>query len=813
MQVLKFGGTSVASAEIIEQVKNIAVGKAANGKALIVVSAFGGVTNKLVECVELAPENLEQALKIVDELQERHLNESFKLLNEKNLKDIEQFVAEQIEDLKRVVNGINILGDVTPKVNDKIISTGERLSSRIINTYFNQEIISELLDPLKIIQTDNNFGNASVNYKVTYENIKNINTGSGNLFVCPGFMGATAEGELTTLGRGGSDFTAALFAAGFGAELLEIWTDVSGMMTADPRVVKTAKIIPNVTYEEAMEFSHFGAKVIYPPTIQPVLQAGISIRIKNTHRPEDEGTLISKDDTVSEKAVQGITSITNIALVNFKGPGMVGVPKMSSRLFRSFAKQNINIILITQASSEHTISVALKEEDAALAVKAVEEEFSMEIEAGKIDPLKVEKDLAIIAVVGSNMKNQVGVSGRMFSTLGSNGVNVKAIAQGSSERNISAVIDAKNLKKALNTLHEGFFLNGRKRINLFIIGVGTVGGELLLQLKNQAPKLFEKEHLDIRVVGLANSRKMVFEGEGVNLHNWNSELDKGVEMDIKRFVSSMAELNLRNSIFIDNTASGDVPEYYIDVLKNSVSIVTPNKIAASSNFEHYLNLRKIALKYRNQFLFETNVGAGLPVISTLKDLVKSGDRIDTIQAVLSGSLNFIFNNYDGKDSFASVVKRAQEEGYTEPDPRVDLSGLDVRRKLLILMREAGFESEIEDISGEQFIPKACFDAKDVDSFYKVLEENEEQFQKMLAKAKKAGNRLKFIAEFKDGEATTRLIEVGQDHPFYNLEGKDNIILFFTRRYQEQPLLIKGAGAGAEVTASGIFADIIKVAHS
>jgi aspartokinase/homoserine dehydrogenase 1 len=411
------------------------------------------------------------------------------------------------------------------------------------------------------------------------------------------------------------------------------------------------------------------------------------------------------------------------------------------------------------------------------------------------------------------MKNQVGVGGRMFSSLGANGVNIKAIAQGSSERNISAVIESRNLKKGINTLHECFFLNGRKRINLFVVGVGTVGGELLTQLKSQVPVLMEKEHLDIRVVGLTNSRKMVMEGEGVDLDNWQSALAEGSEMDLNSFVKTMIELNLRNSIFIDNTASGDVPEYYIEVLENSVSVVTPNKIAASSDFQNYEKIKRTALKYRNQFLFETNVGAGLPVISTLKDLVKSGDHIDTIQAVLSGSLNFIFNNYKGESSFASVVRRAQEEGYTEPDPRVDLSGLDVRRKLLILMREAGFKRELKDIEGEQFIPQACFEVKNVNDFYKVLEESEDQFQKMFNKAQKAGNRLKFVAEFRNGEATTRLMEVGKEHPFYNLEGKDNIILFYTGRYREQPLLIKGAGAGAEVTASGIFADIIKVAHS
>lgn len=813
MQVLKFGGTSVASADIIKQVKEIVVEKAAKGKTVIVVSAFGGVTNKLVKCVELAPNHLDQAMVILENIIGKHLSETVKLIPDDNLEKVEQFILKETDNLKNLIKGINILGEVTPKVNDKITSAGERLSSMIISTYFNQEITTELLDPTKIIQTDDNFGNASVDYELTYAKMSKIKTEKADVFVCPGFIGANEAGELTTLGRGGSDYTAALFAAGLDAEILEIWTDVSGMMTADPRVVKTAKIINEVSYEEAMEFSHFGAKIIYPPTIQPVLNAGIPIKIKNTKRSKDIGTLISKEGAKSEKAVQGIASITDIALVNLKGPGMVGIPRMQSRLFRSFAKKNINIILITQASSEHTISVALKEEDANRAKKAVQEEFTMEIETGKIDPLKVEEDLAIVAVVGSNMKNQVGVSGKIFSTLGSNGVNVKAIAQGSSERNISAVIEANNLKKALNTLHEGFFLNGRKRINLFVVGVGTVGGELLLQLKNQVPKLQEKEHLDIRVVGLANSRKMVFDGEGLDLNHWQQVLSDGEDMDINKFVSLIAEINLRNSVFIDNTASSEVPGYYIDILRNSISVVTPNKIAASSDFDYYLKIKNTALKFRKQFLFETNVGAGLPVISTLKDLVKSGDRIDAIQAVLSGSLNFIFNNYDGTIPFVDVVKQAQEEGYTEPDPRIDLSGLDVQRKLLILMRESGQEADIKDIEGEQFIPQSCYDAEDVDSFYKVLEKHEEEFSRLVKKAREARKRLKFVAELKKGMASTKLIEVGSGHPFYNLEGKDNIILFYTRRYKEQPLLIKGAGAGAEVTASGIFADIIKVANS
>ncbi|RLD25271.1 MAG: bifunctional aspartate kinase/homoserine dehydrogenase I, partial [Bacteroidetes bacterium] len=584
-------------------------------------------------------------------------------------------------------------------------------------------------------------------------------------------------------------------------------------MTADPRIVKTAKAISRLSYEEAMELSHFGAKVIYPPTIQPVLKKGIPIKIKNTLAPEDDGTLITKESSITDRTVQGLTSINNLALVNLKGSGMVGVPKISYRLFRCFAKQNINIILITQASSEHTISIVITEEETEMAAKAVNKEFAMEIELGKIDRLEIEKELAIVALVGSNMQNQVGVSGKMFSTLGANGVNIKAIAQGSSERNISTVIHSKDLKKALNSLHEDFFLSERKRINLFIIGVGNVGGELLLQLKNQIPVLLKEEHLDIRVVGLANSKKMQFQDEGITLSNWPNELNAGEVMRKQSFIDKMIALNLRNSVFIDNTATGDIPELYLNVLKSSISVVTPNKVAASASYDQYIEIKKTAQRYRTQFLFETNVGAGLPIISTLKDLVKSGDKVLAIEAVLSGSLNFIFNNYSGERDFSSVVKQAQKEGYTEPDPRIDLSGLDVKRKLLILMREAGIASEIEDIIGNEFMPTECLETDSINSFFNTLAENEDSFKRMYEQAQNNGCQLKFVAQYRDGKATTKLLEVGPEHPFYNLRGKDNIVLFYTRRYKDQPLIIKGAGAGAEVTASGIFADIMKVAHS
>ena len=813
MKVLKFGGTSVASTNNIKQVRKIVVEKAGNGQILVVLSAFGGVTNKIEKILKLAASQPELAHPLINELNDLHIDIMNELLTKNESKNIEIQVVQGINEISEIVKGISIVGEVSPKVRDRIVGIGERLSSVIVSAYFNQELSTQLLKPRHLIITDDSFGNAVVNYGVTYTNIGNLDLSNASIYVCPGFIGATEDGEITTLGRGGSDYTAALLASGLKAEELEIWTDVSGMMTADPRIVKTAKVINKLSYEEAMELSHFGAKVIYPPTIQPVLQQKIPIRIKNTLVPEDEGTLITAIRETNGKSVQGLTSINNLALVNLKGPGMVGVPSLSFRLFKCFAENNINIILITQASSEHTISIVIQSEEAGKAAKAVKKEFSQEIELGKIDPLEVEKDLAIIALVGSNMQNQVGVSGEMFTTLGTNGVNIKAIAQGSSERNISTVIQSKDLKKALNCLHENFFLSDRKRLNLFIVGVGNVGGEFLTQLNNQGPVLLRNEHLDIRVVGLANSRKMVFEYEGIDLANWKYALDNGTPMKKEGFVDNMTVLNLRNSIFIDNTATDEIPELYMEILKKSISIVTPNKVAASSDYQDYTQIKKTALRYRTQFLFETNVGAGLPIISTLNDLVKSGDEIIAIEAVLSGSLNFIFNNYNGEQEFASVVRQAQLEGYTEPDPRLDLSGLDVRRKLLILMREARLECNMNDIVSEQFIPDSCFDAEDVESFYQILQENEDSFKTLYQNAQKNGNRLKYVARLKDGKATTKLLEVQNEHPFYNLEGKDNIVLFFTRRYPEQPLIIKGAGAGAEVTASGIFADVIKVAHS
>ena len=813
MHVVKFGGTSVASAKNISLVKDIVQKKAVDQNIVVVVSALSGVTNKLVRLGELALEGSEETSTLLKEIEAAHFEVCDALIDPDKVEEVKAMVIKHIKRLSEIIQGVKLIGELSAKVQDKILSTGERLSSYIIANYFDQEFTTTLVDPARFIVTDESFGSANVYYDQTFASIKKNLGGLQGVAVCPGFVAQSATGEVTTLGRGGSDFSAALIAAGVDSETLEIWTDVSGMMTADPRLVTRARVIDQISYEEAMELSHFGAKVIYPPTIQPALERKIPIIIKNTFEPNHPGTTISDHGNGSERAVKGLSSVKDIALFTLKGSGMIGVPNFSYRLFKALSEENINIILITQASSEHTICVGIADVDAKGAKRAIDREFELEIQVHKIEPVTVQKNLSIVALVGSNMKHQVGVSGKMFGTLGANGVSVIAIAQGSSERNISAVVETKDLPKALNSLHENFFLSERKRLNLFIVGVGNVGGTLLEQIHQQNAVLLEEHHLDIRLVGIANSRKMAFDSKGINLDSWQESLEEGKKMDIDQFVSQMFDLNLRNSVFIDNTASYDIPKQYEKVLRKSISVVTPNKIACSSSYDEYQNLKQTALRYRTRFLFETNVGAGLPVISTLNDLMKSGDKILEIQAVLSGSLNFIFNNFNDKVEFSDIVAQAREEGYTEPDPRIDLSGLDVQRKLLILMRESGIPCELDDIKGVPFLPDVCMQAEDVEGFFLHLGEAEGPMKQRYLDAQAKKSKLKYVASYKDGKASTGLQEIPADHPFYNLDGKDNIVLFYTNRYKDQPLVVKGAGAGAEVTASGIFADIIKVAHS
>jgi aspartokinase/homoserine dehydrogenase 1 len=668
------------------------------------------------------------------------------------------------------------------------------------------------MDSRELICTDGDHGNARVLKKESYERISQQLDGSEPLVVLPGFIASDPNGNTTTLGRGGSDYSAALLAAATRADCLEIWTDVSGMFTANPRLVKQARPIPLLSYEEAMELSHFGAKVLYPPTIQPVLQAGIPLWIRNTFAPDEPGTRIEASGNPEGRSVRGISHVPEIGLLSLEGPGMVGIHGISKRFFEVLSRHGINVVFITQASSEHSICVGISESQLGMASQQVDKAFAYEISKGEINPAVTEGNLSIVALVGDQMKHHQGLSGRMFSALGRNNVNIRAIAQGASERNISAVISREDVKKALNTLHEAFFEERIKQLNLFIMGVGNVGSRLMEQIRRQQKLLIKAHKLKLRVTGISNSRKMVFLEDGLDIEKWESLLENGQEADPDAFHRRVCQLNLRNSIFVDNTASREVSQWYPRYLKESVAVVTCNKIACSSEFASYARLKALAREYNVPFLFETNVGAGLPVIDTLKNLILSGDRIQSIRAVLSGSLNFIFNRYDGNLPFASVVREAQEQGFTEPDPRIDLSGVDVMRKILILARESGFELELEDIENSSFLPGKARNAASVDMFYQAMKEEEAHFQKLFKGASTNGTRLKYVAEFNDGQARVGLEEIPEGHDFYHLRGSDNIVLFHTDRYREQPLVVKGAGAGAEVTASGIFADIVRTGN-
>lgn len=815
MKVLKFGGTSVANAENISKVLNILEKESKKHKIAVVVSALGGTTDMLIETGTLATNRDEKYLSVYKKIVDRHNDAVEELIKGKAKEIVLKQINAKLEELKQILQGLYLINEFSNKTIDKIVSFGELLSSYIISEALQQTLKrSSLKDSRELIITDSTFTNAVVNTKETSNNISSFfKKNKDKIVVLPGFVSRNKDGETTTLGRGGSDYTAALIASATKASVLEIWTDVSGMYTANPKLVKQAFPIKEISYEEAMELSHFGAKVLYPPTVQPALQKNIPIHIKNTFAPNEEGTLITKKNTDKKEPVKGISHIENIALLTLEGNGMIGVPGFSKRLFSTLSRGNINVVLITQASSEHSICVGIYSIDSKKAKEIVDEEFIYEISKQKIKPLLVENNLAIVAVVGDNMKSHQGISGRMFRALGNNNVNVRAIAQGASERNISAVISHKDIKKALTALHNRFFEKQIKTLNLFIVGVGNVGGILLNQIKKQQDYLNENLLLNVKVVGISNSKKMIFNEEGVNLDSWEEELRKGKKQSHKSFFETIKELNLSNSIFIDVTANEEVAKTYKDYLKESISVIACNKIACSSKYSDYQELKDLSRKYNASFLFETNVGAGLPVINTLNNLINSGDRITSIQAVLSGSLNFIFNNFDDNSSFHDIVKQAQEEGYTEPDPRLDLSGVDVARKILILAREAGYKLDLKDIKNQSFLPKESLEANTVDDFYKTLKTEASHFNRLYKSAQNNNCQLKYVAEFNNGKASVGLKEIDKEHPFYNLKGKDNIVLFFTERYTEQPLIIKGAGAGAEVTASGLFGDIITLGRN
>ncbi len=814
MQVLKFGGSSVANAENIKKVLAVLKTRTAGQQTIVVVSALGGITDLLINCSSLAAQGEESYTSSLIEIEQRHLQTVRELIPINNQSSLLSFVKTQCNEIEDICNGIYLLKELSARTRDRIVSYGELLSSKIIAAALEaNNLPAHWIDARQVIVTNSDHGNALVNFAESNQHIENyLKNNVAELYLAPGFIAANKDGINTTLGRGGSDYTAAIFAAATDAKVLEIWTDVSGMMTADPRLVPNARIIPQISYQEAMELSHFGAKVIYPPTIQPVMNKGIPVWVKNTFANEDEGTVIQKQAIESTNSITGISSISNIALLSLEGSGMVGIPGFSKRLFEALASKKINVILITQSSSEHSICVGIEEIKASAAKQSIDEAFAYEIEIKKVEPLTIEKNLAIIALVGDRMKNHTGISGKFFSALGRNGVNIRAIAQGSSERNITAVICSADVKKATNTIHEVFFEKEIKEINLFVAGVGNVGSKLLGQILKQQAYLLEHMHLRVKVAGVANSKKYWVDEEGINLQQWQQVLATGKAGNIHDFVNIIQQKNLRNTVFADVTANDVVASVYDRLLEKSIAVVACNKVACSSAYPSYKNLKELATEYNTKFLFETNVGASLPIISTLNDFVRSGDNVHSMEAVLSGTLNFVFNNYDGSSSFASVVRQAQKEGYTEPDPRLDLSGKDVMRKIMILVRESGSVIEMDDISNNSFMPEACMQGT-VEDFYAAMEAHEAHFKKILDDAIAAGCKLKFVASYKDGKAAVGLQHISTQHDFYHLYGKDNIVLFYTDRYTQQPLVIKGAGAGADVTASGVFADVIRTSKA
>ena len=812
MKVLKFGGTSVADSKNIHQVLSIVKNTSVTHRVVVVVSAMGKTTDVLIQGAKMAEQKNKAYKDLLLSLEEHHIKTIQELISVQQQREQISYVKQLFKQLETIYEGCFLLQELSPRTLAKISSFGELLSSFIISVAAVKEMDAVYKDSRDLIVASNNYLGALVDFESTNKKIQTFfSSHHHRVTIVPGFVARTTEGKTPTLGRGGSDYSAAIYAAALMADELQIWTDVSGMFTANPKVVKQAYEISHISYQEAMELSHFGASVIYPPTIQPILQKEIPILIKNTFQPEDKGTLITKE-TEQNSAAKGISHIDKIALITLEGIGMVGIPGFSKRLFEALSLHQINIILITQASSELSICIAVTEDETQLARKAINETFAYEIQLKRVKPVEIEKNLSIIALVGDNMKSHQGLSGKMFSALGKNNVNVRAIAQGASEKNISAVISKNDAKKALNTLHERFFEERIKQLNLFITGVGNVGERFLAQLQKQKKFLKKNLKLNISVIGISNSRTMVFNVGGILLSSWKEALEIGEKASLDGFLQQVKESNLRNSIFVDMTASDNVSMMYVLYLQASIAVVTCNKIACASELKNYLDLKKISRKYNAPFLFETNVGAGLPIIDTLKNLIASGDRVFKIQAVLSGSLNFIFNHFNESTSFHDVVKQAQAEGYTEPDPKIDLSGVDVARKILILARESGYKLNLDDIENQSFLPQESRDAKTNEAFYLSLKKYESNFQEIFKAAKNQNCRIKYVADFDRGKATVGLQQIPVDHPFYNLEGSDNIVLFYTDRYSEQPLIIKGAGAGAEVTASGIFADVIRIGN-
>ncbi len=815
MRILKFGGTSVGTPQTIKDLLlPILVGYHRRRQPFAVVfSAFSKVTDSLIEMARRAAQGDSTYLWLLDELHRRHSACIEALLPAEHRSPVESSLEEHFTDLNDILHGIYLLREATARSLDFVLSFGERNSTLILTHAMRQAgLPAEYVDARHIIRTDGHFGHARVDIETTYRLIQeHFARHTHAIQAVTGFIGSTDEGLTTTLGRGGSDYTAALLGAALEAEAVEIWTDVDGVLTADPRRVKKAFTLPAMTYREAMEMSHFGAKVIYPPTIRPAMGKGIPLLIRNTFNPSFEGTYIGPSVPPEQvrHPVRGISSINRISLMTLEGSGLFGVPGTAARLFSALAREGVNVVLITQGSSESSITFAVSPQQAESARQAVEREFAYELRNGEVEPLRIEHDLAVVAIVGEGMRYTPGISGRLFQALGRNGINVVAIAQGSSERNISVVLSAADETKALNAIHEAFFLSETKTVNLFIVGTGRIGSALLEQISRQADFLRRRRRLEIKVVGLANSRRMVFEPDGIPLAEWRTKLEQSPPaFSMSAFVEEMKRLNLPNAIFIDNTASEEVVRYYEHILDASISISTPNKLATSARWEAYKRLKRIAERRGALWRYETNVGAGLPIISTLNDLIHSGDRILRIEGVLSGTLSFLFNHFTKGRRFSEIVEEAHRRGLTEPDPREDLSGNDVRRKALILAREMGMSIELEEVITEPFLPSDCFEAPSVEAFFEALRRCDTHLEALRAEAAEQGQLLRWVASVGPEQCFIGLQRIGADHPFYGLDGSDNMVVFTTERYSERPLVVRGPGAGAEVTAAGVFAEII-----